>query len=146
MLHKTCNHCGAERPTEDFYRNRRMPDGRSNRCRDCCKREDRERQQRPERLAKQRTYSATSFMRDPDKYRGYKRAWSQRNRDKRRAHHAVLSALRAGRLVALPCEVCGLAKAAAHHDDYARPLDVRWLCVFHHAEHHRRERGLRNAP
>lgn len=24
----------------------------------------------------------------------------------------------------------------AHHEDYARPLDVRWLCFKHHRETH----------
>jgi len=36
-----------------------------------------------------------------------------------------------------PCEVCGARPAEAHHDDYSRPLEVRWLCKRHHAEHHR---------
>jgi hypothetical protein len=34
-----------------------------------------------------------------------------------------------------PCEVCG-AKAEKHHDDYLKPLEVRWLCREHHLEHH----------
>ena len=35
-----------------------------------------------------------------------------------------------------PCEVCG-AKAEAHHDDYDKPLEVRWLCFKHHREWHK---------
>lgn len=27
-------------------------------------------------------------------------------------------------------------KANAHHDDYAKPLEVRWLCALHHQRHH----------
>jgi hypothetical protein len=27
---------------------------------------------------------------------------------------------------------CGEPRVDAHHDDYARPLDVRWLCRPHH--------------
>lgn len=37
-----------------------------------------------------------------------------------------------------PCEVCGATRAEAHHEDYDRPLDVRWLCHRHHMELHRR--------
>jgi hypothetical protein len=52
------------------------------------------------------------------------------------ARDAVGKALRAGRLIRQPCEVCGAAKSEAHHDDYSLPLTVRWLCRKHHAEHH----------
>ena len=34
-----------------------------------------------------------------------------------------------------PCEICG-AKAEAHHDNYDKPLDVRWLCFKHHRQWH----------
>lgn len=35
------------------------------------------------------------------------------------------------------CEVCGRTRNVdAHHDDYAKPLDVRWLCRSHHRKLH----------
>jgi hypothetical protein len=34
------------------------------------------------------------------------------------------------------CEVCG-KPAEAHHDDYDRPLLVRWLCKRHHIDWHK---------
>jgi len=34
------------------------------------------------------------------------------------------------------CEVCGEIKALGHHDDYDKPLEVRWLCPKHHIELH----------
>lgn len=40
-------------------------------------------------------------------------------------------------LIRQPCEVCG-AKADGHHDDYSKPLQVRWLCRKHHREVHRK--------
>lgn len=40
-----------------------------------------------------------------------------------------------GLLVPHPCEVCG-ASAQKHHEDYSRPLDVRWLCREHHLAVH----------
>lgn len=45
-------------------------------------------------------------------------------------------------LIVFPCEVCGEIKSQAHHDDYSKPLNIRWLCQAHHSEHHRRERRL----
>lgn len=54
----------------------------------------------------------------------------------KRAHKHVAYALARGRLIRQPCEVCGAEKVEAHHDDYARPLDVRWLCRDHHEELH----------
>lgn len=46
------------------------------------------------------------------------------------------NAIRDKKLTRMPCEVCGDTKVEAHHDDYSRPLDVRWLCKKHHMEHH----------
>jgi hypothetical protein len=34
-----------------------------------------------------------------------------------------------------PCEVCD-APGERHHDDYDKPLDIRWLCRAHHGETH----------
>lgn len=46
---------------------------------------------------------------------------------------------RRGKLIPKPCEVCGEAEVQMHHEDYTKPLDVRWLCKIHHAEHHAKE-------
>ena len=61
-----------------------------------------------------------------------KRAWRQRNLHKVAAHSAVARALRKGTLVKEPCEVCGDVNVHAHHDDYDKKLEVRWLCPLHH--------------
>jgi hypothetical protein len=54
---------------------------------------------------------------------------------RRRTRTAVANA----ELTRKPCEVCGDNTVDAHHDDYTRPLDVRWLCRKHHVEHHRKD-------
>ena len=44
-------------------------------------------------------------------------------------------AQQAGHLLPLPCTECG-ATAQKHHEDYARPLDVIWLCRRCHLRRH----------
>lgn len=66
-----------------------------------------------------------------------KAAWRARNPEKRRAQNIVSSALRRGVLVKGSCERAGEdcgGKVHAHHDDYSKPLVVRWLCAVHHGE------------
>lgn len=63
------------------------------------------------------------------------------NRHKHEARWKVSRALKGGRLKKLPCEVCGNPESQAHHDDYNRPLDVRWLCRQHHANIHAKAKG-----
>ena len=48
------------------------------------------------------------------------------------AYQAVYNA----KLQKQPCGVCGATPAEAHHDDYSKPLEVRWLCSLHHKELH----------
>jgi hypothetical protein len=49
----------------------------------------------------------------------------------------VKRAIESGKLVRLPCEVCdSTSRVVAHHEDYTKPLQVKWLCTLHHwAEH-----------
>lgn len=43
---------------------------------------------------------------------------------------------RRGHLVAQCCERCGSSGAEKHHEDYAKPLEVNWLCRPCHLEMH----------
>ena len=52
------------------------------------------------------------------------------------ARNEVYKALKSGVLVKGKCEVCGVSKVEAHHDDYSKPLEVRWRCKEHHTEIH----------
>jgi hypothetical protein len=57
--------------------------------------------------------------------------------ERKRAVHLTTTAIANGTLVRQPCEVCGTTrKIDAHHDDYSKPLEVRWLCRSHHRQHH----------
>lgn len=64
------------------------------------------------------------------------RKYLAKNPEKYQAHLAVQRAIRSGALVPQPCEMCGAIKASAHHDDYSKQLDVRWLCHKCHMAWH----------
>lgn len=74
-------------------------------------------------------------------YRKHAHEWPKRDRVKDKAQKAVYTEVRAGRLVPGSCEVGDGCKGPiqAHHDDYAKPLDIRWLCARHHAYEHAKE-------
>lgn len=65
----------------------------------------------------------------------YKRAQKARYPERVYARELVRRAVRSGRLVRGVC-ACGSVETFAHHEDYSKPLDVRWLCrACHRAEH-----------
>lgn len=148
---KTCFKCEKTKNISEFYKHPQMVDGHLNKCKECTKSDtranreaninyylwyDRIRGQDPHRVAAvkeyQRTHKKLSALRQ--------KQWQARNTEKRRAHNLVSKALRRNLIEKKPCEVCGSSDVQAHHDDYAMPLVVRWLCVTHHNEHHRNER------
>lgn len=85
---------------------------------------------------KKRLWNNAYHSRNSDKRAEATKAWRDRHPEKRAAHQAVQTALRNGSLVRQPCVICGSGKSHAHHDDYALPLDVTWLCHEHHMERH----------
>lgn len=70
--------------------------------------------------------------------------WRAERPEGPRAHKRVYHAVRAG-LITKPdaCETCGReVRLHAHHDDYTKPLKVRWLCGrCHRLAHKALEQG-----
>lgn len=75
-------------------------------------------------------------MKASESRRNYRR--DQIGRLKELARETVRKAIRRGVLVRQSCEACGVVKTHAHHEDYMKPLDVRWLCSICHGKAHRR--------
>lgn len=77
----------------------------------------------------------------------HKRNFQRKNPAKVGAHHLFRAALRAGK-IARPssCSACGkICKPHGHHEDYSRPLDVRWLCQQCHNAWHAEQRAKASA-
>lgn len=118
MQQKICFKCGAVKPLTEFYAHSQMGDGRLNKCKSCA------------RLDVRANYHAkVDYYREYDRARGYRPG----------PRHKVVARMAARVLERKPCEVCGATKVEAHHDDYEKPLEVRWLCKQHHSEVHTRQ-------
>ena len=70
----------------------------------------------PKKRERHREYMRMRYQNDPE------------HRRKQKARTAVGHAIRDGLIEKKPCEVCGSVKSFASHDDYDKPLAIRWLC------------------
>lgn len=88
-------------------------------------------------------YMQRARLANPEKFRARDRDSSKKKRalspEKVAARHAVNNAVKRGDLVKpQACESCGQEKRlTGHHDDYTKPLSVRWLCYGCHGKEHR---------
>jgi hypothetical protein len=119
---KKCWCCRQVRPVEDFNPDPSRKGGRHSICKECG-----------------RAVRAAHRRANPELVRAYRERPEERA--KQRARDAAKYARRRGRLIAQPCAVCGDPRVHAHHPNYAKRLEVVWLCQIHHAEVHRRERA-----
>jgi len=147
---KKCFKCGEVKLLTDFYKHKMMADGRLNKCKECAKKDVRD--NRADKVEYYRDYDKKRFKEDPrvaarlKKYRQSEKGketakrgnkkYISKNPIKRAANIIVNNHLRNGSLIKTACEVCGEKKVQGHHDDYAFPLTVRWLCAAHHKQWH----------
>ena len=145
-MNKICIRCGLLKPiVEDYYKHAQMKDGHLSVCKSCVK----DRVGKREKALRETTeFVVSERERGREKYhRLYKgngqtgsteakAKYIKDNPLRRYANNMVASALKSGRLEKKPCEVCDDPRVHGHHDDYYKPLEVRWLCTKHHHEHH----------
>ena len=147
-----CKKCNTEKASSEFYNNDRtckvcrrlMVKENRDKNQDHYKSYDQKRYQEDPRVkARHKIYAQTESGKEAQK-KAHKK-WIKNNPIKRGAHIIVGNAIRDGKLIVGTCEVCGLCKVNGHHDDYAKPLTVRWLCDKHHTEWHKEHGEGKNA-
>lgn len=125
---KKCKRCLVEKPVSEFYRHKETSDGYLSFCKMCTQ----------ERV---RFYRKSVRGREVERLRNRRRKkyllerqkiYRKNNPEKYKARTLLSYALRIGKLKRGLCEVCGDKDTEAHHDDYSKPLEVRWLCYTHH--------------
>lgn len=127
---RRCGRCKLTKPLSDFYRVKAKALGHENTCKNCERLRFRLRRQKHKEAFKKK------YERYYKKYRkqiiARQMRWYALNKHKVKAHLAVKQALYKGLLVRQNCEFCDSPKSQAHHPDYNKPLEVRWLCAIHH--------------
>ena len=127
---KSCFKCGEEKPLAEYYRHKQMADGHLNKCKACTKSDAAK--HRGENLERIRAYDRARGSRQTNEYQ---REWRRKNPEKYKAHRLVNKHLENPGA----CSECDSTyHIEAHHDDYSKPLDVRWLCAVCHKQHHAR--------
>ncbi len=133
-MEKKCLSCGQTKLISDFYPHKRMADGHLNKCKDCVKEYERQRRLNPAFREKILAYDRARGNRQD---RDYLKQYRKKYPNKYLAHNLVNNAIRDERLFNEPCQVCGKEEGVhAHHDDYSKPLNIRWLCAAHHRQWH----------
>jgi hypothetical protein len=154
---KVCRECNTEKPLTEFYKHERMADGHLNKCIPCVKsrvhkhreahlekirEDDKKRANKPHRVQARKDYQQTEAGKLSKKrtiaayYKRYPMIYA--------AHVITRNAIREGKLFPqASCSVCNSTeKIEGHHDDYTKPLDVRWLCERCHKQWHRENKPI----
>jgi hypothetical protein len=66
--------------------------------------------------------------------------YRENNKEAAYCHNIVNREIRKGKLIKQICENCGENNTQAHHDDYSKPLKIRWLCSKCHSNYHKNKR------
>lgn len=133
---KICTKCKQELTLDHFYRKFDNRDSYYSICKKCKNQYGKEwRRNNPDYMQKydkRRNKTVHRKLMNLKKSRDFRKRYPE----KYSAWNKTKGALDGGRLIKLPCVVCGEHTVDAHHPDYTQPLYVVWLCRKHHKEAH----------
>jgi hypothetical protein len=138
---KTCLTCGLKKEPSEFYKHPKTKDRLCSSCKSCNSAYSKKRNlsPSPEKISYDR--KRWEIRKNSEKYRLQKKIreaeYRARSKPKIKCRTIVIQALKIGLIRKLPCEICGSSEnIQAHHDDYSKPLQIRWFCAFHHRQLH----------
>ena len=147
---KICKKCTIEKESDDFYKGHAT-------CKKCYiekvknhqlenyehyREYDKNRANLPHRIEARIKYQQTEAGKEA--LRNAKEKWQSSNVIKRAANNILTNAVRDGKITkSTNCSECGKeGRIHGHHDDYAYPLIVRWLCPKCHSIWHKTNKPL----
>lgn len=134
--HRRCYGCLRLQAHKAFSKSSRNKDGLLHLCRECNRAHvkawqvaNREKHRKTNRIWSKGSGRLTLLR--------WKRADMAAHPERYVARAKLNHEIRVGRLKRGQCAVCGSPRAEAHHSDYAKPLNVNWLCRLHHVQQHK---------
>lgn len=123
----------------EFYKDRRTPSGLKSQCKPCHTAGNIRTRDVSKARDANRDYMRRARDTNPEKFKERERSRAPRLGPKTEARNVLNAAVRAGKLVrSLVCGECGAdCITHGHHEDYAQPLVVEWLCSVCHGRRHR---------
>lgn len=133
-MKKKCPDCKKEKLLSEFYKDRQQKNGYKPYCKSCVKKQlqiyyinnkakIKKRDERYKNSIQGRKVAVETSRRMFKKYP-----------KKTLARQKLYYHVKTGKIKRKPCIKCGSLKVEGHHFDYSKPLDVLWLCQFHHQE------------
>lgn len=138
-----CGTCKIYKPVSEYYEDGKTVAGIASVCKACHTKGCIATRDRDNARQANVLYMRRARVKDPEKFRERERLSAEKKRQnspqKVAARNAVNAAVKRGELLKpTDCEMCGQQrKVAGHHDDYSKPLQVRWLCAACHGKEHR---------
>ena len=147
---KICKKCTIEKESDDFYKGHAT-------CKKCYiekvknhqlenyehyREYDKNRANLPHRVEARAKYQQTEEGKES--LRKSKKKWQESNVIKRSAQIILGNAIRSGKINKQDiCSICSkTGKIHGHHDNYAFPLSVRWLCPKCHTDWHKNNKPI----
>jgi hypothetical protein len=133
---KLCTNCLEHKEKVEFYKNKSSPDGCAYWCKECSKEYNRSSAVRARKREWARKKAKEGKLRRANKTEEQKEKtrrsiyrYRKRNPQKAKAREILRNAVRDGKIDRpIGC--------VAHHWDYSRPLDIRWMSRATHEELH----------
>jgi len=144
VVYWQCGKCKKWLPESEYYSDKRTINHLKSHCKKCHYDTANKTRNRDNKRTWNREYMRRVRETDPEKFRIRSRARVPERGPKYTARKKLSNALRAGKIIKpTNCSQCGKRiKVTAHHDDYSKPLQVRWLCVECHGKQNVIDNGI----
>lgn len=138
LTHKTCTKCRELKAIEEYWRIKKGSPLRMPVCKVCSKKAKSEYRASEHGKAVIREQFKRRYNKHTKEYIHKAMDRYLKKPEVVRAEAKARYALKKGLIEKKVCETCSGIKVEMHHDNYEKPLEVRWFCRSCHMKEHRK--------